>query len=151
MTIIKKPSNTRHRSGPTRITTERTIEKPASNLDARSVVALEWVQHWVQRHTSLKVPAPVVIRRALVALADRLSHLPSTDIAAEGQVFRDAARGCGSAITLTEARARMERHVQTPGLQPMAHWLDMLYSIEERRTTLDMLERLEAVLAEGGA
>jgi hypothetical protein len=142
------------RIGPSRLTTEATIEKPAAPLDARSVVALEWSQHWLQRHASLRVPPAVLIRRALQVLADRLSNLEPDEFAREGHLMRDAARGKGSAVSLTEARARMERHVESsrgpmsPGPQPMAHWHDMLHSIEERRETRQMLDRLEAIMAE---
>jgi hypothetical protein len=140
------------RAGPCRVTTGATIEKQSAALDTRSVVALEWSLHWLQRHAAVKVAPAVVIRRALVLLADHLSNLQPEDIAREDHNLRDAAKGKGSAVSLTEARARMERHVETyrgpeaPGPQPMGHWQDMLCSIEERRESRQMLERLEQLM-----
>jgi len=146
-------ASTTHRAGPSRLTAQSTIEKPAAHLDARSVVALEWSRHWLQRHASVKAPPAVVIRRALQVFADHLSNLDPREVAHEGHLMRSAARGIGSVVSLTEARARMERHVETyrgpnaPGPQPMQHWHDMQYSIEERRESRQMLERLEAAMA----
>jgi hypothetical protein len=151
MTTIKAIYPAR-RAGPSRVLTESTVEKHTSGLDARSIVALEWTQHWLQRHTSLKAPAAVIVRRALVLLADHLSNLDAREVAHEGHILRDAGRGKGSAVTLTEARARLERHVETyrgkdaPGPQPMGHWLDMLHSIEDRKASRAMLDKLELLM-----
>ncbi len=147
-----KPSYPPRRAGPSRVLTEAIVEKHTAGLDARAVVALEWSQHWLQRHTSLKAPAAVLVRRALVLLADHLSNLDPQEVAREGHLLRDAGRGKGSAVTLTEARARLERHVETyrgkdaPGPQPMAHWRDMLDSIEDRNASRAMLDKLEALM-----
>jgi hypothetical protein len=150
MTI--KTTSPPRRAGPSRVLTESIVEKHTAGLDARSIVALEWTQHWLQHHTSLKAPAAVIARRALALLADHLSNLDPRAVAREGHLLRDAGRGKGSAVTLTEARARLERHIETyrgkdaPGPQPMGHWLDMLDSIEERRASRAMLDRLEALM-----
>ena len=42
-----------------RVVTEGTIEKQSIALDARSIVALEFIQHWMQRHASVKAPPAV--------------------------------------------------------------------------------------------
>ena len=152
--MTTKPTYPTRRAGPSRVLTETIIEKHTAGLDARSVVALEWSQHWLQRHTSLKAPAAVIVRRALVLLADHLSNIDPPEVAHEGHLLRDAGHGKGSAVTLTEARARMERHVETyrgpsmPGPQPMGHWLDMLHSIEERKASRQMLDKLEALMGD---
>ena len=39
--------------GRSRVTTGRTIEKQSAFLDARSVFALDWSLHWLQRHAAI--------------------------------------------------------------------------------------------------
>lgn len=108
------------------------IEKHTASLDGRSLVALEFASFWARKHTRLRPVPAVVIRRALVCLADHLSNLDPDHIAAECRAFGDAGKGSGSARSVTEARARIEQASEFPALQPMGHWLDALQSKEER-------------------
>lgn len=119
------------------ITALRGIEKHTAALDARSAVALEFATFWARRHTGLRPAPAVVIRRALQLLAEHLSALPEVDpegrsLARECRAFLEAGAGHGSARSLTEARARIEDHLEAPARQPMAHWKDALFSQAER-------------------
>lgn len=124
-----------------------TLEKPAANLDAKSLVALEWIKFWIHRHES-QSPAPaVVIRLALQVLAQHLSSVEPNEVRGLVNRFREAAKGSGGAISLTQARARIEEHLRAPGAQPMDHWEDALYSAEELKDRADIVSRLEAHMA----
>ena len=140
----------RPRASPSqRISASNVIERHTAPLDARSAVALEFASYWCHKHATIK-PAPAVIfRRALQLLAGHLSSLEGEDIAAETRAFRDAGRGEGSALTLTQARARIEDHIAAPARQRMDDWRDALHAPEERRQMSEMLVRLEALMAEG--
>jgi hypothetical protein len=131
----------------TRVRAERGIETTKADLDARSIVALEWTQLWARRHLRINPLGPVVVRRALCLLADHLSNLDADRLAAERRAFSDASAGSGSARSLTEARARIEHHQEAPGAQPMDHWRDALQSKEERAESKRMLEALEQRVA----
>jgi hypothetical protein len=106
-----------------------TLERPTAGLDCRSVIALEWAQHWALTRTRIKPQPGVVIRRALDLYADHLCRLPATDEATqqERRAIERAAKGSGSARLLTEARARLEA---AEGL-PVA-FLDVLQSPKSR-------------------
>jgi hypothetical protein len=124
------------------------LEKHTAALDARSLVALDWASFWAHKHTRLRPVPAVVIRRALVCLAEHLSNVDPEHIAAECRAFEDAGKGSGSARSLTEARARIEVHQEAPAAQPMDHWRDALHSKEERAESRRMLEALEKRMEE---
>ena len=132
---------------PSRIVTSNTIERPAAHLDARSVVALEFCTFWLRKHASIRVPPAVLIRRALVLLADHVSNLAGSEVAREVHILRDAGTGSGSAVSLTEARARIEEHLRASAAQPMDHWHDALRSVRENREGRELLDRVEAFMA----
>jgi hypothetical protein len=125
------------------ITALQGLEKHTAALDGRSLVALEFATFWARNQTRLRPVPAVVIRRALVCLADHLSSLDPERIAAECRAFEDAGKGSGSARSLTEARARIEVHQECPAEQPMDHWRDALHSKEERAESRRMLDALE--------
>ena len=143
MTIKTSPA-----TYPSRITASNTIERHSAPLDARSIVALEFASFLAYRHARLKVPPAVLIRRALALLADHMSNLEGPELAGEMHRIREAGKGSGSALTLTQARARIEEHQRAPGAQAMSHWHDALRSTQENREGREMLARLEAVMAE---
>lgn len=129
-----------------RISASSVVERHTAPLDARSAVALAFAEFWTHRHGSI-VPAPaVIIRRALQLLADHLGTLEAEDILHEVRAFRAAGQGEGSALTLTQARARIEDHQDAPGRQPMASWRDALDSVEDRKASRAMLDKLEALM-----
>lgn len=132
---------------PTRVTASNTIERLSAPLDARSLVALEFAAFWAHKYAAVRVPAAVLIRRALSVYADHISGIEGPCIAGEIHRVREAGKGIGSALTLTEARARIEDHRRAPAAQPMSHWQDALISASERREGRAMLDRLEAFMA----
>jgi hypothetical protein len=135
------------------ITALATVEKPVASLDADSLVALEWSQLWALNHAGVKPVPSVVMRRALCLLARHLSALPPDDglHRAEALAFQQAGKGNGSARSLTEARARMEAHLEAPGRQPMASWLDALYSPKQRAEGRETAAAIEVHMAQLGA
>jgi hypothetical protein len=132
----------------TTITALQGIEKLTAALDARSLVALDWASFWAHKHTRLRAVPAVVIRRALMCLADHLSTLDPERITAEARAFEEAGEGSGSARSVTEARARIEVHQEAPAAQPMGHWRDALHSKEERAESRRMLDALEKRMEE---
>ena len=132
---------------PARITASNTIERPSAHLDARSVVALEFSAFWLHKHASIKVPPAVLIRRGLVLLAEHLSHLEGSEMDREVHTLRDTGKGSGSALSLTQARARIEEHLRAAAAQPMGHSHDALRSIQENREGRESLARVEAHMA----
>jgi hypothetical protein len=64
----------------------------------------------------------------------------------ENRQFLEAAKGRGTARSLTEARARIEDHLEAPARQPMEHWNDALYSPAERAQSRALMAALEAHL-----
>lgn len=147
-------STVRQSTGLSRVVIGSTIERQAIALDARSIVALEWVQLWAQRNALLRLAPAAVVRRALVLLAEHLSRLEPEAIAGEGHRLREAAKGSGSAVSLVEARARFERNAETyrspqmPGPMPLPHWRDALESPEARKESRRLLDSLEALMAD---
>lgn len=133
---------------PSRIAASNTIERPAAHLDASSVVALEFCAFWLHKHTRIRAPSAVIIRRALALLADHVSNLTGDEVAREAHTIRDAGKGSGSALSLTQARARIEEHLRAPAAQPMDHWHDALRSAQENREGRELLARMEAIMAE---
>ena len=131
-----------------RISPSNTVERHAAPLDARSAVALAFIDFWTERHATIKPAAGTTIRRALQLLAGHLSSLDGEDISSEVRAFRSAGKGEGSALSLTQARARIENHLRAPAAQPMLHWRDALEDQHERRESLAMLERLEELMGE---
>lgn len=119
---------------PRRLAAAKSLESTMAALDAQSIVALEWAALTYARHFHVHATPAVVIRRALQLLALHLTHIEAEDLPGEGQHLERTALGQGSARSLTEARARIETHRGTPGLQPMDSWLDALHSPEERAT-----------------
>lgn len=144
-------SNTPPRQQTARISASSVVERHTAPLDARSAVALAFADFWTHRHGSIRPAPAVIIRRALQLLADHLGTLEADDILHEVRAFRVAGKGEGSALTLTQARARIEDHQDAPGRQPMNDWRDALQSVEDRRESRAMLDRLEALMGTEGA
>lgn len=136
------------RTRPARISASKGIERQSVPLDARSLVALEFAAFWAEKHASVKVPAAVLIRRALTLFADHLGALQGPAINGEIHRIRDAGVGSGSALTLTQARARIEEHQRASAAQPMATWYDALRSKEENQAYRDTHNHLETVMAQ---
>jgi hypothetical protein len=91
------------------ITALSTLERPTASLDAHSSIALEWAAHHIHAHQRLKPQPAVLIRRALCLYVAHLGRLEEPEqLKAEAVALDTAARGSGTAITLTEARARLE-------------------------------------------
>ena len=111
-----------------RISPGNTIERHAAPLDPHSAVALAFIEFWTERHATIKPAAGTTIRRALQLLAGHLSALDGEDIASEVRAFRSAGKGEGSALTLTQARARIENHVSVRADQDMSHRADRIVS-----------------------
>jgi hypothetical protein len=132
---------------PGRFETLGTLEKPAAHLDAKSMVALDWLRFWVNKHESREPPPSVVIRVALQVLAQHCSSIDGNEVSSTVRRFRDAGKGSGSATTLTEARARIENHLRAPGAQPLDHWEQALHSQADLTDKADFLQRMEAHMA----
>ena len=129
-----------------RISASAVVERHTAPLDARSAVALAFADFWTHQHGSIHPAPAVIIRRALQLLADHLGTLQADDILHEVRAFRAAGKGQGSALTLTQARARLEDHQKAPARQPMDSWRDALDSVEDRKASRAMLEKLEALM-----
>jgi hypothetical protein len=122
-----------------------TLERPTAALDAKSIIALEWIALWAGSYGSATPSPATTIRRALQFLAQHLGQLVDPGhIRAELLRFEEAGKGHGTARTLTEARARIEAHLECPGAQPMDSWRDALHSQEHREESRRMLEAVEA-------
>jgi hypothetical protein len=86
-----------------------TLERPTAGLDCRSIVALEWTSQWASTRGRLMPQAGVILRRALSLYVDHLSRIEDPEgTQRELEAIHRAAKGTGTARTLTEARARLE-------------------------------------------
>jgi hypothetical protein len=123
------------------------VERVSASLDGQSAVALAYCTWWARRHGSVKPAPSVIVRRALQVYADHLSRAEGFGIVPEVHQLAYTGRGSGSALSLTEARARIEEHERASLAQPMRHWHDALHSQAERKESAEFLERLEASMA----
>lgn len=101
------PPPARHRP-PRRILAVSGLERPVTSLDGRSAAVLAWAAHWHRAHTGLDPQAGVLMRRALALYSHHLEALQGDRVRAEEVSVVECSKGSGTAVTLTEARARIE-------------------------------------------
>jgi hypothetical protein len=129
------------------ITAVGTLERPTAGLDAYSLVAVDWVTAWASTRGRLKPQPAVIMRRALGLLVEHLSHLDAEedeekrDEATQRELLalHRAAKGSGSARTLTECRARLEA---AEGRK--VSFIEVLHSPEARQATAAVNAAMEA-------
>jgi hypothetical protein len=117
-----------------------TLESVNAALDSRSILALEWAQHWATVRGSPRPRPAVILRRALAVYAGHLDGQQGPEAAnAELIALAQAGKGHGTARDTTAGRARLE----AAGRGPIA-WLDVAHSLESRKLSQDINAALEA-------
>lgn len=119
------------------IIARNTLERPTASLDAHSLTCLEWAGHQIAALHGLQPQPPVLIRRALDVYVSQLRQLDPED-RGEFRRLEEAAKGQGGAITLTEARARLE----AAGGRPVP-FEEVRYSAEKLKEQRELLAALE--------
>lgn len=123
------------------------LERPQTALCARSASQLAWAAHWHRAHTSTDPQAGVLIRRALDIYAGHLGTLEGDRVRAEEVALLASAKGSGSAIRLTECRARIE--AADEARRPIT-LREALYRPDELKRHDEMSRALDAALAAQG-
>jgi hypothetical protein len=120
------------------------LEKVLASLDSHSAARLAWIQHWHRVNTKADPQAAVVIRRALEVYARHLNAMGES--LNEVPAIKAASKGSGSAVSLTEARARIEQAQLRPlDLDDCINGHEVM--AQRRKDIVELEARVEELLA----